>query len=283
VFSYYINPHGKRTQRDKQITIIAALAEGSSIRAIERMTGVHRDTIMRLGVRIGQGCTRIMSEKMRDLPSTDIQLDEIWGFIGKKQRHLTAKDDATMGDAWTWVAVDRDSKAVPCFHVGKRTTPDAVAFVGDLASRLKNRPQISTDGLKAYADAIDRAFGTDVDYGSIVKTYATVESITPERRYSQPEVIDIKKFVMMGDPDVGRISTSHIERLNASTRLYMKRLNRLTLAFSKKLENFEAAVGLHFASYNFVKRHSTIRMTPAISLGIEKDFWTYGELVERAS
>lgn len=267
---------------EKQIQIIAALAEGSSIRAIERMTGVHRDTIMRLGVRIGQGCARIMDEKMRDLPCTDIQLDEIWGFIGKKQRNLTIQDNATKGDAWTWVAIDRESKAVPCFRVGKRTTIDAVQFVGDLKTRLKNRPQISTDGLKAYADAIDRVFGTDVDYGSIVKTYATVESITPERRYSAPEVIDIKKYVVMGDPSIEKICTSHVERVNATTRLYMKRLNRLTLAFSKKLENFEAAVGLHFASYNFVKRHSSIRMTPAMALGIENDFWSYSDLVERA-
>lgn len=267
---------------DKQITIIAALAEGSSIRAIERMTGVHRDTIMRLGVRIGKGCARIMDERMRDLPCTDIQLDEIWGFIGKKQRHLTIEDGIDKGDVWTWVAVDRDTKAVPCFKVGKRTVGDATEFVGDLSGRLRNRVQISTDGLKAYNDAIDRAFGTDVDYGSIVKTYASVESITPERRYSAPEVIGIKKFVMMGDPSVDRISTSHVERLNATTRLYMKRLNRLTLAFSKKLENFEAAIGLHFASYNFVKRHSSIRMTPAMALGIENDFWSYADLVERA-
>jgi len=147
-----------------------------------------------------------------------------------------------------WVAIDRDSKAVPCFKVGKRTVTDAREFVGDLAGRLKNRPQISTDGLTAYVDAIDRVFGTDVDYGSIVKTYATVESITPERRYSSPEVTDIKKYVVMGDPEVSRICTSHMERVNATTRLYMKRLNRLTLAFSKKLENFEAAVGLHFAA-----------------------------------
>lgn len=268
---------------EKQIAIIACLAEGNSIRSIERMTGVHRDTIMRLGVRIGKGCARMMGEKMRDLSCTDIQLDEIWGFIGKKQRNLGPDDAPTMGDAWTWVAVDRESKAVPCFRVGKRTKADANAFVGDLAGRLKNRPQISTDGLAAYADAIERAFGTDVDYGSIVKKFATVDSATPERRYSAPEVIALNKYIVMGDPDEARISTSHAERLNATTRLYMKRLNRLTLAFSKKLENFEAAVGLHFASYNFVKRHSSIRMTPAMALGIEKDFWSYGDLVERAS
>jgi IS1 family transposase len=268
---------------DKQIAIIAALAEGSSIRAIERMTGVHRDTIMRLGVRIGQGCARIMDEKMRDLPCTDIQLDEIWGFVGKKQRHTTIEDAPTLGDAWTWVAIDRNTKTVPCFKVGKRTAVDAIAFVGDLAGRLKNRPQISTDGLKAYVDAIDKVFGTDVDYGSIVKTYATEESITPERRYSAPIVKDVTKYVVMGDPKVENICTSHVERVNATTRLYMKRLNRLTLAFSKKWKNFEAAVGLHFAAYNFVKRHNSIRMTPAMALGVERDFWTYGELVERAS
>lgn len=267
---------------EKQIAIIAALAEGSSIRSIERMTGVHRDTIMRLGVKIGKGCARLMGEKMVNLPCSDIQLDEIWGFVGKKQRHLTIEDDATKGDVWTWVAVDRETKAVPCFKVGKRTVGDATEFVGDLSGRLKNRVQISTDGLKAYTDAIDRAFGTDVDYGLIVKTYATVDSVTPERRYSAPEVIDIRKYVVMGDPNVDNICTSHVERLNATTRLYMKRLNRLTLAFSKKLENFEAAVGLHFAAYNFVKRHSSIRMTPAMALGIESDFWTYADLVERA-
>lgn len=268
---------------EKQIAIIACLAEGNGIRSIERMTGVHRDTIMRLGVRVGQGCARVMSEKMRNLPCADIQLDEIWGFVGKKQRHLTATDEATKGDVWTWVAMDRETKAVPCFKVGKRTAEHANEFVGDLSSRLKNRVQISTDGLKAYADAIERAFGTDVDYGSIVKTYASVESTTPERRYSAPEVVDITKYIVMGDPNEARISTSHVERLNATTRLYMKRLNRLTLAFSKKLENFEAAVGLHFASYNFVKRHSSIRMTPAMALGIEKDFWSYADLVERVS
>jgi IS1 family transposase len=267
---------------EKQTAIIAALAEGSSIRAIERMTGVHRDTIMRLGVKIGKGCKHILEEKMVNLPCADIQLDEIWGFIGKKQRNLTIEDDATKGDAWTWIAIDRETKAVPCFRVGKRTSSDATAFVGDLKSRLKNRPQISTDGLKAYVDAIDRVFGTDVDYGSIVKTYATVESITPERRYSAPEVIAIKKYVVTGDPAVDRISTSHVERVNATTRLHMKRLNRLTLAFSKKLENFEAAVALHFASYNFVKRHNSLRMTPAMALGIENDFWSYSDLVERA-
>lgn len=273
--------HHVLTHEEKTL-IISALAEGSSIRAIERITGIHRDTIMRLGVRIGQGCARILDKEMRDLTCDDIQLDEIWGFIGKKQRHVRIGDDATMGDVWTFCAIDRKTKAVPAYKVGKRDVRTATAFLSDLSSRLQNRPQISTDGLKAYVDAVERGFGADADYGMIVKTFAIVDSITPERRYSAPEVIDIKKYVVSGNPNVSNICTSHVERLNASTRLYMKRLNRLTLAFSKKLENFEAAIALNFAAYNFVKRHNSLRMTPAMALGVTRDFWSYGELVERA-
>jgi len=189
---------------DKQIAIIAALAEGSSIRGIERMTGVHRDTIMRLGVKIGKGCMNILNEKMVDLPCDDLQLDEIWGFVGKKNKHLKADDDETqLGDVWTFCAVDRQTKAVPCFKVGKRDTATTNAFVGDLASRLRGRAQLSTDGLKTYIDAIDKSFGTEVDYGMIVKSYGTVEeSKSPAHRYSQPEVTDIKKYVVMGAPSV---------------------------------------------------------------------------------
>src|SRR5207249_5622224 len=153
-FLYYNKYMANVLSADKQIAIIAALAEGSSIRGIERMTGVHRDTIMRLGVKIGQGCTKVMSEKMQNLPCDDIQLDEIWGFVGKKQRHLGIDDDATRhGDAWTFCAIDRQSKAVPCFKVGKRDAATATAFVADLAGRLKNRVQLSTDGLNDYVDA----------------------------------------------------------------------------------------------------------------------------------
>jgi len=248
------------------------------------MTDVHRDTIMRLGVRIGQGCTRLLDEKMRNLNSSRIQLDEIWGFVGKKQKQVTQFDDQyRVGDAWTFCAVDQDSKIVPCFRVGKRDAVTANAFVADLADRLNNRVQISTDALPAYYDAIERAFGSEVDYGQIVKSFATEKGkYTPERRYSPPQVVSISKFTVSGKPKKSDITTSHIERVNASTRLHMKRLNRLTLAFSKKMENFEAAVGLHFAAYNFVRRHRSIRMTPAMAAGIERDFWSYGDLLEAA-
>lgn len=205
------------------------------------------------------------------------------GLIGKKQRHLRPVDDESrMGDVWTFCGIDADTKIVPCFRVGKRDRSTANAFVADLAGRLHNRVQISTDGLSAYVDAIERGFGMEVDYGQIVKTYAAVESITPERRYSAPEVIAIRKTAVTGDPDRSLISTSYIERLNATTRLNMKRLSRLTLAFSKKWENFEAAVALHFVSYNFVRRHASLRMTPAMAAGVARDFWTYSDIVERA-
>ncbi len=272
-------------KKKKQVAIISALAEGNSIRGIERMTGVHRDTIMRLGVKIGKGCARIMDDKMRGLECGCLQLDEIWGFVDKKQSRVDPLNNPNRhGNVWTFCAVDADSKAVPCFRVGNRDRATANEFIGDLAERLENRVQISTDGLAAYVDAIELGFGSSVDYGQIVKSYEVpAEQKTPERRYSPPTVVSVAKYRIVGNPDPNHVSTSFVERLNASTRLHMRRLNRLTLAFSRKFENFEAAVGLHFAAYNFVKRHRSIRMTPAMALGIECDFWSYTELVERAS
>jgi IS1 family transposase len=267
---------------DKQIAIIAALAEGSSIRSIERMTGVHRDTIMRLGVRIGQGCTALMDETMRDLPCQRLEMDEIWGFIGKKEKHVRDEDGPDVGSVWTFCAIDADSKLVPAFRVGERDSKTANAFLADVAGRMTGRVQISTDGLAAYKEAIERSFGSDADYGQIIKTYGQTQ-LEQHRRYSQPEFVSAEKKVVSGRPDFDLISTSYVERLNATTRLHMRRLTRLTLAFSKKRENFEAAVGLHFAYYNFVKRHNTLRCTPAMAAGVAKTFWTVGDLVEAAA
>jgi IS1 family transposase len=264
---------------DKQIAVIAALAEGSSIRSIERMTGVHRDTIMRLGVKVGQGCTSLMDAKMRDLPCTRLELDEIWGFVGKKERHIQEGDDPQFGSVWTWCAIDADTKLVPTFKVGNRSRATAHAFVRDIAIRMRNRVQISTDGLGDYISAIEDSFGADVDYAQIIKTYGHEET-TDNRRYSAPEFVSSEKKVITGRPDERLISTSYVERLNATTRLHMRRLNRLTLAFSKKRKNFEAAVGLHFAYYNFVRRHNTLRCTPAMAAGVTSSFWSVGDLLE---
>jgi IS1 family transposase len=270
--------------KDKQIAIIGALAEGSSMRAISRMTGVHGDTICRLGVRIGQGCAALLDAKMRDLRCNFLQFDEIWGFIGKKQKHVSFNDDPTKGDVWTFCAIDAETKLVPAFKVGKRDRETAIAFVADIALRLRNRPQVSSDGLKVYIDAIDQAFGSEVDYGMIIKNYGhDTGEHHQERRYSAPEIVFAERQTIMGRPDMDMISTSYIERLNATTRLHMRRLTRLTHAFSKKLENFEAAVALHFAYYNLVRTHKTLKMTPAMAAGVEKSFWTVGDLVEAAS
>jgi IS1 family transposase len=269
--------------RDKQITVIAALAEGSSIRSIERMTGINRNTIMNLGVRVGQGCAALLDYKMRDLSCHYLQFDELWGFIGKKEKHRMPTEDPTLGDVWTFCAIDAETKLVPSFRVGKRDGITANAFVSDVASRLKNRPQISTDGLRSYVEAVENAFGMNVDYGMIIKNYgAEAGHHHQERRYSAPEIVFSEKQHVVGHPNMDLVSTSYVERLNATTRLHMRRLTRLTHAFSKKLENFEAAVALHFAYYNLVRTHGSLKMTPAMAAGVEKSFWTVGDLVEAA-
>jgi IS1 family transposase len=270
--------------KDKQIAVIAALAEGSSLRAVTRITGIHRSTIAGLALRVGQGCARLLDEKMRNLTCNFLQFDEIWGFIGKKEKHRMVDDDPTLGDVWTFCAIDAETKIVPAFKVGKRTHVTANAFVSDVASRLKNRPQISSDGLRAYVEAVENAFGMNVDFGMVIKSYGVDKGEHhQERRYSAPEVTSMEKMVVVGRPDMDLISTSHIERLNGTTRLHMRRLTRLTYAFSKKLEYFEAAVALHFAYYNFCKTHGSLKMTPAMRADIEKNWWTVGDLVEAAS
>ena len=280
-FPYYTKYMANVLSTDKQAGIIGALCEGSSIRSIERMTGVHRDTIMRLGVRVGQGCMALMDAKMRNLSCTRLEMDEIWGFVGKKQKNIEVEDDPSLGDVWTFCAIDADTKLVPAFMVGKRDKATANAFVDDIAGRMNNRLQISTDGLAAYVEAIAGAFGNDVDYAQIIKTYGKVE-VTNNRRYSAPDFVSSEKVVVIGNPDNDLISTSYVERLNATTRLHMRRLTRLTLAFSKKLDNFEAAVGLHFAYYNFVKRHNTVKCTPAMAAGVTATQWTVEDLVKAA-
>ncbi|MGI9066611.1 MAG: IS1 family transposase [Pyrinomonadaceae bacterium] len=270
--------------KDKQIAVTAALAEGNSIRSIERMTGIHRDTIMRLGVRIGQGCAKVLDRKMRGLDCKSIQVDEIWGFVGKKDKQVKDTDDPNrVGSVWTFCAIDSDTKIVPSYRVGKRDHYTANAFMDDLGSRLNNRIQLASDGFAPYFEAVELTFGSEVDYGQIVKSYQTDEGkYTPERKYSAPRFVSVSKYAVTGNPDLLRQHTSHVERLNATTRLHMKRMNRLTLAFSKKIENFEAAVALHFCAYNFVRRHASLRMTPAMAAGIERNFWSWGDMVEAA-
>jgi IS1 family transposase len=265
---------------EKQAAIIAALAEGSSIRSIERITGVHRDTIMRLGVRVGKRCAMLMDSKMQDLDCHYLQFDELWGFIGKKERHCSVDDNPEYGDVWTFCAIDSETKLVPSFKCGKRNIVTTTEFVQDVASRMRHRVQVSSDAMHSYIEAVERSFGADVDYGQCVKVYVHDTAQHPERKYSAPHFASAVRRPITGTPEMELVSTSHIERLNATTRLHVKRLSRLTLAFSKKFENFQAAVGLHFAYCNFVKRHNSLRCTPAMAAGIERDFWSVGDLVE---
>ncbi len=271
-----------RLSMARQAQIISGLVEGNSIRSMERMTDTHRDTIMRLMVRTGVGCARIMDEEMRDLDCQRIQADEIWAYVGKKQRQVRPNEDRSrVGDMWTFVALDADTKLVPAYLVGKRDGAHANAFMADLAGRLSNRVQISTDGLNAYVDAIERAFGADVDYGQIVKAYEA-EPIGAGR-YSPPHVVSADKAVIVGSPAAEHISTSHVERQNLTMRMSMRRFTRLTNAFSKKVENLRAAVSLHFAHYNFVRTHKALRVTPAMAAGVSNRLWSIEELVERAT
>jgi IS1 family transposase len=266
---------------DKQIFVINALAEDNSIRAIERMTGVHRDTIMRLGVRVSEGCDRLLDGMMRDLLSEEIEIDEILGFIGKKERHLPESDDPEKGDVWTFIAVDSDTKIVPCFRVGKRTAEHANAFVANVAGRLRNHIQLSSDALGAYPAAVEKAFGCEVDYGQIIKSYSASDALHhTERKYSPGDATNIERRAITGDPKMANVCTSHIESQNLTVRMHVRRLTRLTNAFSKKLDNFKAAVAPHLAYYNLAKRHTSLRMTPAMAAGVTSTFWSVRDLIE---
>jgi IS1 family transposase len=268
--------------RCKQVAVINALVEGCSIRSTERMTGVHRDTICRLLVAVGDGCADLLDTTMRDLPCERLEIDELWAFVGKKQRHVRKSDDAArVGDTWTYLATCATTKVVPTFFVGKRDTANTDAFIADLAKRLRARVQISTDGLRMYVGAIDRAFGSDgVDYAQIVKSYEA--EATGPGRYSPPKVTSTEKTPVFGAPIAEHVSTSYAERNNLTIRMGVRRYTRLTNAHSKKLENHVAATALHFAHYNFVRRHQTLRVSPAMAAGVAPTLWSMDELVAAA-
>ena len=267
--------------RDKQIAILSQLVEGSSVRSTERLVGVCREAVLRLLVRVGGGCANLLDETMLNLPCKRLELDELWAFVGKKQRHVRKTDDASrVGDTWTYVAVCADTKIVPTFMTGKRTDETTQAFVADLARRMKNRVQISTDALRSYRGAIATSFGRAVDYAQVTKTYEA-EPLGPGR-YSPPKVTGVDKTPIIGAPIAELVSTSYVERQNLTMRMSMRRFTRLTNAHSKKLENHGAAVALHFAHYNFARIHSTLRCTPAMAAGVAPTVWSMGELLDAA-
>jgi IS1 family transposase len=275
---------GNHLSFENQCRIVHALAEGASIRSVEQQTKNHRDSIMRLGTRVGKGCAIIHDELMRDLPCKEIQIDEMWSFCGKKQKWVTPEEDAAgLGDRWIYIAIDPDSKVVPSYAVGKRDFTTTYRFGHDLASRMGNRVQLTSDGMNEYISVVEDAFGSDgVDYAMLVKSYTHEKYAFAERKSSPPPMTSARPRRICGEPDPDKISTSHVEARNMSVRNLLKRVARLTVCYSKKPENMDAAVALNMVYYNFVRPHTTIKMTPAMALGIQPSFWSIEEFVDRA-
>jgi IS1 family transposase len=264
---------------DKQAAVVGAPVEGASIRSTERMTGVHRDSIMRLVAKVGRGCDRLMADNVRGFQPSELQLDELWAFVGKKRMRVRDADDRReVGDFWTWVAIDPATKLIPHAHVGKRTERDALDFVRVLRSRVEGRVQISTDKLAAYAWGLRLMWGDDVDYGRIVKRFQVDPS--PAGRYTPSRCVGVDRETVWGAPDREKISTSIVERSHLTTRMQSRRFTRLTNGFSKRVDGLRSAVSLHFAHYNFVRTHSSIKTTPALAAGVADRKWTIAELVE---
>ncbi len=264
---------------NKKTLVLSALVEGNSICSIVRITGVNKRTILRLLCEAGLRAQDILDTQMVGIESRYIQVDEIWTFVNKKQKQLTDEDrkSGEFGDQYVFVALDADTKLIPAFCVGKRSGRLATSFMTELRTRIATRFQLSTDSYSGYSVAVDRVFGTDVDYAQIHKHYG--EDRRAEKRYSPPQIIGITIRSFLGQPKPQHISTSYVERQNLTMRMQMRRFTRLTNAFSKKLENIRAALALHFFHYNFMRIHQSLRVTPAMEAGISKHIWTWGELL----
>ncbi|HKO09149.1 MAG TPA: transposase [Alphaproteobacteria bacterium] len=266
--------------RDRQIQAIASLCEGVSIRATERLTGIHRDTIMRLGVQVGQGCATLHDRLMRQLHVNRIEIDEIWSYVGKKRQHVKPGDSWELGDQYVFIALADSAKAIVGYRIGKRDGVTTHGFISDLRQRVVNEPEFSSDAFTQYPSAVEAYFGDRIAYGTIEKHYSVTHAKEASRRYSPGHVVDVTKSRISGRPT--HISTSYVERQNLTIRMQQRRFTRLTNAFSKKLGNHAAAVALYAAHYNFCRVHETLRLTPAMQLGVTDHVWTIAELIEAA-
>jgi IS1 family transposase len=268
-------PLVKRTQ------ILAMLCEGSSMRSISRIADVSINTVSKLLVEAGEACLAIHDETVRNVKASRIQCDEIWSFCHAKQKNVATAKAAPdgAGDVWTWTAIEADTKLIVSYFVGDRSGDSAIELMDDLRDRIANRVQITTDGHRAYVEAVEGAFGGDVDYAQLVKLYGP--TITAPGRYSPAECTGIKKIRREGNPDIAHVSTSFVERQNLTMRMSMRRFTRLTNGFSKKLENHVHALALYFAFYNFVRIHKTLRMSPAMAAGITDRLWSLDDIVAK--
>lgn len=267
-----------RLDRSKRIQVVRCLVEGNSIRATVRMTGVAKNTVAKLLIDLGTACAKYQDENLRNLPCRRVQCDEIWSFVGAKQKNVSEEQMADgWGDVWTWTAIDADTKLVPCWMVGQRGIESATEFIGDLASRLKFRVQLTTDGHRPYLNAVEDAFGDDIDFAQLIKVYGS--SGEAQTRYSPSQCIGTLTNAVTGSPEPKHISTSFVERQNLTMRMSMRRFTRLSNAFSKKLENHMAAIALHFMYYNFARIHTTLRVTPAMAAGVTSKLWDVEDIV----
>lgn len=263
---------------DERTKVVAALVEGNSIRSTSRMTGVARNTVTKLLVDLGQACMAYHDKHVRNVRVRRLQCDEIWAYVGAKAKNVSAdKKEIGWGDVWTWVGIDADTKLVVSYLVGGRGADWAMDFMKDAASRILGRVQITTDGHRAYLEAVEEAFGADVDYAQLHKIYGA--SLENETRYSPATCIGCEMKEVSGRPDPKHVSTSYVERQNLTMRMHIRRFTRLTNAFSKKIDNHAYAVALHFMYCNFVRIHQTLRVTPAMEAGLCDSPWTIADLV----
>jgi IS1 family transposase len=264
---------------EKRIRVVAALVEGNSIRSTVRMTGIAKNTVVKLLVDLGTACLEYQHDKLVGLSCKRLQVDEIWSFVGMKQKKIPVErqGEPGIGDVWTWTAIDADTKLVPCWAIGGRDAGYANEFIRDLTARLAGRVQLTSDGHKVYVEAVEDAFGADIDYAQLVKLYGAERP--DEARYSPAKCTGARRQIVTGDPDERYISTSYVERQNLTMRMHMRRFTRLTNAFSKKLANHSAAIALHFMYYNFGRIHSTLRITPAMAAGVADHVWELEEII----
>ncbi len=269
-----------RIPQDKAVIALKMLAEGSGLRSISRLTGLHRDTICRLLVHVGKQCERFMEERIFNVPVQDVQVDEMWGFVGMKKmtKLKLGVENPLVGDAYVFIGIERNSKLILSWHLGERTKEHAVKFLNKLHLATANRFQVSSDAWNGYGDTVNECLGAKADYAVIEKNYA--QWITNEKsHYNPPLVVRVKKRVRFGNPDWSKICTSHIERANLTVRHFVKRLARLTPCFSKKWENLKAALAWHFCFYNFCWVHGSLKTTPAMASQLTDHPWTVEEVL----
>jgi len=268
-----------RMDSSRRAQVIRCLIEGSSINSTVRMTGVAKNTVLKLLVEVGSACSAFLDERMQNLNCQRLQADEAWSFCYCKQKNMTAEiaEERIAGDVWAWVAIDADTKIIPTWRLGMRDGLTATDFIQDLAGRLANRVQLTTDGLKVYLKAVVGAFGEDIDYSILHKLYGATP--TGEARYSPAVCTGCDKKPMIGNPDADHISTSYVERQNLTMRMSMRRFTRLTNAFSKKIENHSASVALYMMYYNFGRKHMTLKTSPAVAAGLTDRIWSIEEIV----